>query len=94
MTPELKLDAKVMSLPRGGYLIETSVGSIQFGAPPETIKDTMKLEGGVPSVFVLPGEFFNWTKGISIAELEFPIYYNYFIKKKKTLVICTVPVHV
>ena len=88
MIPELKLDAKVMSLPRGGYLIETSAGSIQFGAPPETIKDTMKLERGVPSVFVLPGEFFNWTKGISIAELEFPIYYNYFIKKKKTLVIC------
>jgi len=76
-------------LPRGGYLVDTEIGSIQFGAPPETIKDTMMMPGSVPEVFVLSGEMFNWIKGISIAEIEFPLYYNFFIRKKKTVVVCT-----
>lgn len=77
------------SLPRGGYLIETRVGYIQFGSPPETIKDTMKYPNGVPQVFVLMNRMFDWKKGISLAEIEFPIYYNFFIKKRKTLIVCT-----
>ncbi len=78
----------IITLPRGGYLLETPAGLIQFGSPPETIKDTMVMPGGVPQIFVLTSELFNWIKGISIAEIEFPIYYNYFIQKKKTLIIC------
>ena len=27
-------------------------------------------------------------KGISIAEIEFPIYYNFFLKKRRTTIIC------
>ncbi|MFP4364103.1 MAG: cyclic nucleotide-binding domain-containing protein [Spirochaetia bacterium] len=84
-----RIDDTVTELPRGGYLLNTSVGYIQFGAPPETIKDTMKLPSSVPEIFVLPDKFFNWKKGISIAELEFPIYFNFFIRKKKTRIICT-----
>jgi hypothetical protein len=83
-----RLKGIVTSLPRGGYLVDTPIGYIQFGAPPETIKDTMSLPESVPQIFVLPYSLFNWDKGISLAELEFPIYYNYFIKKKKTYVIC------
>lgn len=79
---------EVQSLSRGGYLIDTPIGQIQFGSPPETIKDTIPTEKGVPTIFVLPVSFFNWIKGISIAELEFPIYYNYFLKKRKTIIIC------
>jgi CRP-like cAMP-binding protein len=78
----------LMELPRGGFLVQTPAGNIQFGSPPETIKDTMKLPGGVPEIFVLPERMFNWIKGISIAEIEFPLYWNYFIQKKKTIIIC------
>ncbi len=88
MEPLHELKDTVTALPRGGYLIDTSEGYIQFGSPPETIKDTMKLPGGSPLIFVLPTDFFNWIKGISVAELEFPLYYNFFIRKKKTLIIC------
>jgi len=84
-----ELTGVVTTLPRGGYLVDTEAGYIQFGSPPETIKDTMKLPKGVPQVFVLPNKLFNWIKGISIAEIEFPVYYNFFIKKKKTYIICT-----
>ncbi|MBW7858832.1 MAG: cAMP/cGMP-dependent 3',5'-cyclic-AMP/GMP phosphodiesterase, partial [Leptonema sp. (in: Bacteria)] len=77
------------TLPRGGYLLETSVGYIQIGSPPETIKDTMMLPRSTPFIFVLPNQFFNVTKGISVAELEFPIYYNHFLRQKKTYVVCT-----
>ncbi len=85
---EIDLTETLIALPRGGYLVQTPSGYVQFGSPPETIKDTMKLPGGVPEIFVLPEKMFNWIKGISIAEIEFPLYWNYFIRKKKTLIIC------
>ncbi|HRP70406.1 MAG TPA: cAMP/cGMP-dependent 3',5'-cyclic-AMP/GMP phosphodiesterase, partial [Turneriella sp.] len=88
MEPLKELTQTVTELPRGGYLAQTPGGYFQFGAPPETIKDTMFLPEGVPTVFVLPEHFFNWRKGISVAELEFPIYYNFFLKKRKTILIC------
>ncbi|EMK12603.1 cyclic nucleotide-binding domain protein [Leptospira kirschneri serovar Bim str. 1051] len=76
-------------LPRGGYLIDTSEGYLQIGSPPETIKDTMGLEKKSPLVFILPNKFFHVEKGISTAELEFPIYYNFFLRQKKTFIVCT-----
>jgi CRP-like cAMP-binding protein len=79
----------VTSLPRGGYLIDTPIGAIQFGSPPETIKDTMILESSVPKIFVLPRRLFHWQKGINLSDMEFPIYFNFFIKQQKTLIICT-----
>ena len=38
MKPLKKLTDRVTSLPRGGYLLDSPSGYIQFGAPPETIK--------------------------------------------------------
>jgi CRP-like cAMP-binding protein len=74
-------------LPRGGYLVSTPDGYVQFGTPPETIKDTMGLPGSVPRVFVLPRRMFNWRKGINLSDLEFPIYHNFFLKKQKTHIV-------
>ncbi len=76
-------------LPRGGILLAASCGNIQFGIPPETIKDTMGIEGGVPATYVVPHHMFDITHGIALAEIEFPIYFNFFIKKGKTRIICT-----
>ncbi len=83
-----QIEPGLQKLPRGGYLAETPAGYIQFGAPPETIKDTMELESGVPQIFVLADEMFSWIKGISVGEIEFPLYYNYFLRNRKTLIIC------
>jgi CRP-like cAMP-binding protein len=88
MKPLKTLTAVVTELPRGGYLVDSPEGYIQFGAPPETIKDTMMLPDSVPEVFVLPRELFNWKKGINLSDMEFPIYYNYFFRNKKTRIIC------
>jgi CRP-like cAMP-binding protein len=89
MQPLRSLQGVVTPLPRGGFLVDSPEGYIQFGAPPETIKDTMALPKSVPLVFVLPRALFDWRKGINLADLEFPIYYNFFIRKKKTHIICT-----
>lgn len=86
---KIELTEPFTTLPRGGYVTETSAGYIQVGSPPETIKDTMFLPRSTPQVFVLPNKFFHVTKGISVAELEFPIYYNHFLRQKKTYVVCT-----
>ncbi len=88
MEPLKELQGVVTELPRGGHLVDTSIGYIQFGSPPETIKDTMLLPKDVPQIFVLPNKMFNWQKGISVAEIEFPNYYNFFLRKKKTIIIC------
>lgn len=60
----------------------------QIGVYPETIKDTMGLPCGVPRLFILPERLFDVTQGISIGELEFPVYYNFFLKGQKTVVVC------
>ncbi len=88
-TSKLELVEPYTTLPRGGYLVETTEGYIQIGSPPETIKDTMFLPRSAPQIFVLPRRFFHKHKGISVAELEFPIYYNHFLRKLKTRIVCT-----
>ena len=92
MPPEtgtLLLTEPYTTLPRGGYLVDTSEGYVQIGSPPETIKDTMFLPKSAPQIFVLPRRFFHKHKGISVAELEFPIYYNHFLRKLRTQIVCT-----
>jgi len=86
---QIDLNKLVNELPRGGYLIQTSVGYIQVGSPPETIKDTMRLPHSTPQIFILPNQLFHVEKGISLAELEFPLYYNHFLRQKKTYIVCT-----
>ena len=77
------------SLPRGGVVVKTSAGSIQVGVPPETIKDTMRTPDGVPPVFVLTRELFDYDRGVSVAEVEFPIFYHYFIRKSRVVIVAT-----
>ncbi|MHB2015453.1 MAG: cyclic nucleotide-binding domain-containing protein [Candidatus Xenobia bacterium] len=75
-------------LPRGGALLESPLGPIQYGAVPETIKDTMELEHGVPTIFVTPQYLFDACRGMSLAELEFPAYWNTFCRNTRTTIIC------
>jgi CRP-like cAMP-binding protein len=77
------------SLPRGGYLLDGADAYLQFGAPPETIKDTIFLPKGVPQKIVLLDKLFDVDRCISLAEIEFPIYYNFFIKKRKMEIFAT-----
>ncbi len=79
---------EIYRLPRGGYLVDTTEGYVQVGSPPETIKDTMAFPSGVPQIFCLPTKFFNRSKAISVAEVEFPIYFNFFIMKRKAIIVC------
>ncbi len=85
----MKIEKGKNRLPRGGYIVPTQLGYVQYGAPPETIKDSMVLPGSVPVIFILPGELFSVEKGIAVAELEFPLYFNHFLKQRKTLIIAT-----
>lgn len=61
---------------------------VQLGAYPETIKDTLKGGTGVPNLFIQPESLFDIHNGISLAELEFPLYYNYYVKGRKLRFIC------
>lgn len=83
------MSQRVIRLPRGGLLVKTSAGLIQVGVPPETIKDTIDLPEGVPRLFVMPESLFSVERAISFADLEFPIYYNFFLKKQSIIVVCT-----
>uniref|UniRef100_A0A7S4JWM8 Metallo-beta-lactamase domain-containing protein n=1 Tax=Odontella aurita TaxID=265563 RepID=A0A7S4JWM8_9STRA len=79
-------------LPRGGVSVETAaVGRIQFGIPPETIKDSMRLGLGVPSVYIVPVDRFctetGPALGVNLAEFEFPAYFNFFVQQKRCTLI-------
>jgi CRP-like cAMP-binding protein/glyoxylase-like metal-dependent hydrolase (beta-lactamase superfamily II) len=63
--------------------VRSSAGPIQFGIPPETIKDGMALGLDVPGAYVVPHELFDRRRGISVAEFEFPAYYNFFLLKRR-----------
>eukprot|EP00566_Odontella_aurita_P001806 CAMPEP_0113592972 /NCGR_PEP_ID=MMETSP0015_2-20120614/38153_1 /TAXON_ID=2838 /ORGANISM="Odontella" /LENGTH=1756 /DNA_ID=CAMNT_0000499587 /DNA_START=517 /DNA_END=5788 /DNA_ORIENTATION=+ /assembly_acc=CAM_ASM_000160 len=84
---------EIERLPRGGLSFDTkAVGRIQFGIPPETIKDSMRLGIEVPRVYIVPVERFcremGPALGINVAEFEFPAYFNYFVHQKRcTLVV-------
>jgi hypothetical protein len=41
---------KIYNQPRGGVIIETKCGNVQFGMPPETIKDCLASGLQVPQV--------------------------------------------
>ena len=67
------------------------------GAPPETIKDSMKLGLEIATNFVVVGEMFDRVTGINTAEVEFPVRrgdsMNYFSRDLpnhiRLLYICT-----
>lgn len=60
----------------------------QVGAYPETIKDTMQSSEGVPQIFVVPERLFDPYLGVSAAELEFPVYFNFYLKSRKIRFVC------
>jgi len=80
-------------LPRGGISVETkAVGRVQYGIPPETIKDSMILGIPVPQIYIVPAERFcrelGPALGVNLAEFEFPCYFNFFVRQKNcTLVV-------
>lgn len=80
-------DQVVYPLSRGGAIVLTSIGPIQFGCPPETIKDSMVLGLGIPTHYVIPANRFvrkfGPSQGINAAEFEFPAYCNFFFKGKR-----------
>lgn len=80
---------EVVPLKRGGVVVKTKLGWIQFGIPPETVKDSLNLGIEVPTFYVVPSVRFDKKTGINVAEFEFPAYFNYFVKKKKINLICT-----
>ena len=74
-------------------MVSTSIGPIQFGMPPETIKDHMTLGLEIPAHYIVPPASFyrvvGPTQGINVAEFEFPAYCNFFFKRKQVNLICT-----
>jgi CRP-like cAMP-binding protein/glyoxylase-like metal-dependent hydrolase (beta-lactamase superfamily II) len=80
---------RITKLPRGGLRVETKAGPVQFGLPPETIKDSMVLGKQVPTHFVIPKIRFDRRTGINVAEFEFPAYFNFFILRRRINLITT-----
>src|SRR5215831_20844483 len=78
----------IAKLPRGGALVSTGAGPVQLGCPPESIKDILKLGLEVPAVLVMPRTWFSRRRGLTVAEVEFPVYYNYFVLGRRTTLVC------
>jgi hypothetical protein len=84
-----KRHGEIIYLKRGGLIVKTKEGYLQFGIPPETVKDSLNLGIEVPEHYIIPSVRFDKKNGINVAEFEFPAYFNYFLRKKKINLICT-----
>lgn len=80
---------RITLLPSGGYWFQVGSMVMQIGCPPETIKDSINLGLDVPRCFIVLGDLFSTTLGLNTAELEFPAYFNFFIKRRRTLILTT-----
>eukprot|EP01103_Thecamoeba_quadrilineata_P015374 TRINITY_DN483_c0_g2_i1.p1 TRINITY_DN483_c0_g2~~TRINITY_DN483_c0_g2_i1.p1 ORF type:complete len:809 (+),score=173.18 TRINITY_DN483_c0_g2_i1:72-2498(+) len=80
---------KPITLPRGGFVVQTKAGNIQFIMPPETVKDCMKLQIETPEHYVFPDKRFDKSNGLNLAEFEFPAYFNFFLKKRQINLVCS-----
>ncbi|MGE0489108.1 MAG: cyclic nucleotide-binding domain-containing protein [Vulcanimicrobiota bacterium] len=76
----------VSSLPRGGKLVQLGDLRVQLASYPETIKDTLAEE--VPRIFVLPSRLFDSELGVSVSDVEFPIYYHYYLFHRQVTLVC------
>lgn len=56
---EKKPQIQLLKLNRGGLIIQTCEGPIQYGLPPETVKDSMSLGVEVPTYYIIPSQRFN-----------------------------------
>ncbi len=79
---------QVSNLERGGLIVSWGGFRAQIAAYPETIKDSMGSPKGVPQVYILPERLFDIATGVSRSEIEFPIYFNFYIQNRKTTIIC------
>jgi len=78
----------IIELKKGGLVIQTKIGNIQFGIPPETVKDSLSSGLTVPSIYVIPNNRYDKDQFLSAAEFEFPAYFNFFVLKKKIILVC------
>ncbi|MGE0490813.1 MAG: cyclic nucleotide-binding domain-containing protein [Vulcanimicrobiota bacterium] len=88
MSTESTIAFKATTLERGGVLVEWGEFRAQIGAYPETIKDTIVSSEGVPQIFILPERLFDIQQGVTMAELEFPVYFNFYVKQRTTRFVC------
>ncbi|GBG27927.1 cGMP-dependent 3',5'-cGMP phosphodiesterase A [Hondaea fermentalgiana] len=86
---ELGVDIDTYTGPSGAEDLN-SVNS--FGIPPETIKDCMKLGLEVPQCYIVPKDRFSLRYGVNMCEIEFPVYFNFFIKQARMQLVAPAPV--
>jgi CRP-like cAMP-binding protein/phosphoribosyl 1,2-cyclic phosphodiesterase len=82
-------DPRIRRLNRGGLWVSTPAGPVQFGSPSETIKDTLRDADGVPDLFILGKRLFDDRRGLSFADIEFPIYFNLFARQRQLRIVTT-----
>lgn len=71
---------KIEEIMKGCKIVLTSVGEIMFGCPSEIVKVLAKEKRNVPSIIVLPAQFYKL--GVVQASLEFPLYHFLFVQGK------------
>ena len=73
-------------LAKGGIIISTKIGNIQFGTTSECITELQDLDIPIPNIYVLPSILFEKKFLINLLELEPIVLYN-FLRKNKTILI-------
>lgn len=52
--PAIKENQTLYQLAKGGVVVKTKLGLIQYGIPPESVKDSMVKGLSVPEYYIIP----------------------------------------
>lgn len=78
----------------GATLINTPAGYIQFGIPPGSLAEVLKLGIQIPEYFIIPFVRFHKKYAINLSDFSNTVFHN-FLQGKKTYFICgpLAPIH-
>ena len=82
-----KINSSLISLPHGGYVIQTSIGNILYGASPLALIDILSSGIECPHYIILSTCGVSTCFGMHMNNIEPILYYNFVIKSKKTALI-------
>jgi ribonuclease BN (tRNA processing enzyme) len=93
---------RVRVLPNNIVVVTTAAGDVLVNSPPETIKFLLAAGFSIPTTILLPpdvppgqqvGSSGFVRQGVSYASVEFPIYFNFFVKGGQRTRLITVTNH-
>ena len=77
---------RCFELSKGGIIVNTAIGNIQFGVPFGTLNELNEMQIEIPKIFVVPTTLFEKKYMINLMDIE-PIVMHHYLKNKTKVIL-------